>query len=65
MKGYWVVSDLVNDNHSEMFADSHNTLHRWKNYFNQLLNLDGVNYVRWIERYTAETLAPEHRCFEV
>lgn len=46
MKGYWVVSDLVNDTHSEMFADSHSTLHRWKNYFNQLLNLDGVNYVR-------------------
>jgi len=45
MKGYWAVSDLVNDQFSDMYADSHNTWHRWKNCFSQLLNLDGVNYI--------------------
>jgi len=45
MKGYWALSDLVNDQYSDMYADTLYTWHRWKNCFSQLLNLDGVNYI--------------------
>jgi len=45
-------------------ADSHNILKRWKNYFSQLLNVHGINNVRQIEIHTAEPLAPEPSPFE-
>jgi hypothetical protein len=42
----------------ELFADSHNILNRWKNYFSQLLNVHNVSDVRQIEVHTAEPLVP-------
>ena len=47
-----------------MFADSHSILARWRNYFSQLLNVDGVNDVRQTEIHTAEPLVPEPSAFE-
>jgi hypothetical protein len=43
---------------SDLLADSHNILNRWKNYFSQLLNVHNVSDVRQIEVYTAEPLVP-------
>jgi len=42
-----------------IFADSHSIFARWRNYFSQILNAHGVNYVRQAEIYTAEPLVPE------
>jgi hypothetical protein len=43
----------------DLLADSQSTLNRWKNYFCQLLNVHGVNYVRQTAINTAEPLVPE------
>ena len=48
-----------------MVADSHSILASWRNYFSQLLNLQGVNDVRQTEIHTAEPLVPEPSAFEV
>jgi hypothetical protein len=37
---------------------------RWRNYFSQFLNVNGVN-VRQTEIHTAELLVPEPSAFEV
>jgi hypothetical protein len=56
---------LVKYEKDDLLAYSHSILNTWKNYFNQLLNVHGVNDVRWPERHTAEQLVPEPSAFEV
>jgi hypothetical protein len=46
----------VKDENGDLFADSHNILNRWKNYFSQLLNVHNVSDVKQIEVHTAEPL---------
>jgi len=46
-----------------VLADFHNTLNRWKNYFCQLLNVNGTNDVRRREMITAEPLLPKQSPF--
>jgi hypothetical protein len=46
-----------------MFADFHNILNGWKNYFSKLLNVHNVSDVGQIEAHTAEPLIHGH--FEV
>jgi hypothetical protein len=48
----------VKDENSDLLADSHKILNRWKNYFSQLLNVHNVSDVRQIEVHTAEPLVP-------
>ena len=48
-----------------MLANYHSVLARWRNYFFQLLNVHGVNYVRQTEIQTTEPLVPEPSTFEV
>jgi hypothetical protein len=43
---YQLRSNLVKDENDDLFADSHNILNRWKNYFCQLLKVHSVSYVR-------------------
>jgi hypothetical protein len=45
-KGYQPRSNLVNDEKCDLFADSHNILNTWKNYFSQLLIVHRVSDVR-------------------
>jgi hypothetical protein len=45
----------VKDENGDLFADSHNILNRWKNYFSQLLN----------EVHTVEPLVPGPSRLEV
>jgi len=44
--GYQPRTNLVKDENSDLLADSHNILKRWKQYLHQLLNVHGVNDVR-------------------
>jgi hypothetical protein len=55
----------VKDETGDLFADSHNILNRWKNYFSQLLNVHKVSDVRQIEVHMAEPLVPGPSCLEV
>ncbi|PNF35141.1 hypothetical protein B7P43_G09272 [Cryptotermes secundus] len=55
-RGYQPSSNLVKDENGDLFADSHNILNGWKNYFSQLLNVHRVSDVRQIEIHTAELL---------
>jgi len=48
-----------------MVADSHSILARRRNYFSQLLNVHGVNYVGQTEIHTAEPIVPEQSAYEI
>jgi hypothetical protein len=58
-EGYQLRTNMVKEKNSDLLADSHSILNRWKNYFCQLLNVHGVNDVRQTEIHTAEPLVPE------
>jgi hypothetical protein len=45
-RGYQLRNNLVKNENSDLLADSHNILNRWKNYFSQLLNVHNVSDVR-------------------
>jgi hypothetical protein len=50
---------LVKDERGDLVADPHKILNRWKNYFCQLLNVQGAGGVRQTEMHTAEPFMPE------
>jgi hypothetical protein len=56
---------MVKEETDDLLADSHSILNRWKNYFCQRLNINGVNDVRQTEIHTAEPLVPEPSSSEV
>jgi hypothetical protein len=58
-KDYQPRNKIVRDEKCDLITDSHSILARWRNHFSQLLNVHGVNDVRWTERHTAEALVPE------
>jgi hypothetical protein len=43
--GYQPRNNLVKDENGNVFADSHNILNGWKNYFSQLLDVHNVSDV--------------------
>ena len=47
-----------------MVADSHIIMARWRNYFSQILNVNGVSEVRQAEIHSAELLVPEPSAWE-
>jgi len=55
----------VKDDKGDLFADSLSILARWRNYFSQILNVHGINYVKQTEIHTAEPLVPEPSASEV
>jgi hypothetical protein len=56
-RGYQPRRDSVNRGNPDLYADSHNNVNRWKNYFSQLLN-EHVSEGRQTEMHTAEPLVP-------
>jgi hypothetical protein len=54
----------MKDENGNLFADSHNILNRWKNYFCELSNIYRISDVRQIEIHTAEPLVPDPSIFE-
>ena len=63
-KGYQSGTNTVNDEKSDLVADCHSILARWRNHFSQMLNVNGVNGVGRTEIHTAEPLVPEPSAFE-
>jgi hypothetical protein len=64
-KGYKPKMNSIKDENGDLFAGSHIILHRWKNYFCQILDVRGVNNIRQTEIHTAEPLVPELHSYEV
>jgi hypothetical protein len=49
---------MIKEENSDLLADSHSILDKWKNYFFQVLNVNGVNDVGQTKIHTAEPLVP-------
>jgi hypothetical protein len=64
-KGYQPRNNLVEDERGDLAADPHKILNRWKNYFCQLLNVQGPCAVRQTEMHTAEPFVPVPSASEV
>jgi hypothetical protein len=58
-KVYQPRINIVKDENDNLLADPQNVLNRWKNFFNQVLNVHGVHNVRQMDIHTAEPLVPE------
>jgi hypothetical protein len=52
-------SNLLRDRRASLLADPHKVLNRWKNYFCQLLNVQGADSVRQTEMQTAKPFLPQ------
>jgi len=63
-KGYQPRCNIVKNEKGDLFADPHNIVVRWRNYFSQLFNVHGVKDVWQAEIHTVEPL-PEPSAFEV
>jgi hypothetical protein len=64
-KGYQPKTNLVKDERGDLLADPQKILTRWKNYFCQLLNVQGPGGIRQTEIHTAEPFVPEPSAGEV
>jgi hypothetical protein len=64
-KGYQPRINIIQDENDNLIADPQNVLNRWKNFFNQMLNVHGVHDVRQMDIHTAEPLVPEPSLVEV
>jgi hypothetical protein len=55
---------IVKDEKGDLVADSQSIMARWRNYFSQILNVQGVSDVRQAEIHTAEPLVPKRSALE-
>jgi hypothetical protein len=58
-KGYQPRINIIMYENGNLIAGLQNVLKRWKNFFNQVLNIHGVHDVRQMDINTAEPLVPE------
>jgi hypothetical protein len=63
-KGYQPRINIIKDENVNLLADPQSVLNRWKNFFNQVLNVHGVHNVRQMDVHTAEPLVPEPSLIE-
>jgi hypothetical protein len=64
-KGYQPRTNLVKDGRGDLLADPQKILTRWKNYFCQLLNVQGPGSIMQTQIHTAEPFVPEPSAAEV
>jgi hypothetical protein len=64
-KGYQPGINIIKDENGNLLTDSQNVLNRWKNFFNQVLNVHEVHDVRQMEIHKAEPLVPEPNLVKV
>jgi hypothetical protein len=64
-KGSQPRVNIVKNENGSLLADPHSVLNRWKNFFNQVLNVYGFHDVRQMDIHTAELLVPEPSLVEV
>jgi hypothetical protein len=64
-KGYQPRINIIKDENGHLLADSQSVLNRWKNFFNQVLNVHGAHDVRQEYIQTAVPLVPEPSLVEM
>jgi hypothetical protein len=64
-KGYQPRINIIKDDNGNLLADPQSVLNRWKNFFNQMLNVHGVHNVRQKDIQMTEPLVPEPSLVEV
>jgi hypothetical protein len=64
-KWYPLRINIIKDENDNLLADPQSVLNRWKNFFNQVLNVHGDHEIGQMDKYTAEPLVPEPRIFEL
>jgi hypothetical protein len=64
-KGYQPRINIIKDENGNLIAVPQSIMNRWKNFFNQLLNVHGVHDVRQMDIHTDEPLVPEPSLVEV
>jgi hypothetical protein len=50
-KGYQPRMNIIKDENGNLLADPESVLNRWKNFFNQVLNVYGVHDVRQMDTH--------------
>jgi hypothetical protein len=58
-KGYQPRINITKDENGNLLVDPQSVLNRWKNFFNQVLNVHGVRYVRQMDIHMTQPLVPE------
>jgi prolipoprotein diacylglyceryltransferase len=64
-EGYQLRINIIKDENGNLLADPQSVLNRWKNFFNQVINVHGVHDVRQMDIHTAEQSVPEPSLVEV
>jgi hypothetical protein len=64
-KGYQPRINVIKDENGNQLADPQNVLNKWKNFFNQVLNVREVHDVRQMDIHTAEPLISKPNLVEV
>jgi hypothetical protein len=59
-KEYQPRINIIKDENGNLLTDPHSVLNKWKNFFNQVLNVHGVHDVRQMDIHTAEPLLSGH-----
>jgi hypothetical protein len=57
--------NIIKDGNGNLFADPQSVLNRWKNFFNQVLNIHGFHDVRQMDIHMANPLVPESSLLKV
>jgi hypothetical protein len=52
-KGYQPRINIIKDENGKLLAGPQSVLNRWKNFFNQVINVHGVHDVKQTEGYTS------------
>jgi hypothetical protein len=63
-KGYQPRTNIVREEKGDCVTDCHSTLVRWRNHFEHLLNVHGVNDVRQTAIHTTRPVVPEPSALE-
>jgi hypothetical protein len=58
-KVYQPRINIIKDENGNMLADPQHILNRWKNFFNQVLNVHGIRNVRQKDIQTTDPLVPK------
>jgi hypothetical protein len=64
-KRYQPRINIIKNENGNLLVDPHSVLNRWKNFFNQMLNVHWFHDVRQKDVHTAELLVPEPSLVEV
>jgi hypothetical protein len=64
-KGYQRRINIIKDENGNLLADPQSVWNRWKNFFNQVLNIHGVHDARQRDIHTAEPPVPSPSLVEV